>query len=219
MNDLAIASFEQAFFEYRANFKEPVAALWLGARQGEIITSLQKALLPWNVGLENVSLNASAKNVAELLWTFEIRSMSAVIQVGIGGVTINAFDPDWSRERDFVSLFQTAVDTLKVTAETNFQSQQTTFAFHVKPGLKPFRDIVGQFVNAKNLGAEDAVMFGVSVYHNDFLFVIDGSAVFPNSAFVKITRIFPGAARFDEMASAGYKDEEAVLSRLGLKPR
>jgi hypothetical protein len=60
-------------------------------------------------------------------------------------------------------------------------------------------------------------MFGVSAYYSDFSFVIDGSAVFPDSVFIKLNRIFHFATRFEEMAGTIYKDEEAVLRRLGLK--
>lgn len=67
------------------------------------------------------------------------------------------------------------------------------------------------------LGAEDASMFGVSAYYGDFSFVIDGSAMFPNGLFIKLTRGFQPGTRFEEMADTIYKDEEKVLRRLGFK--
>src|SRR2546422_11490634 len=105
--ELTIADIQQAFFEYRANFKEPIASFWYGARQGEIISALSKALSPWSVGLENISWNQAAKNLGEAQLTFAVPSLFAAIQVGIGALTINALNPDWSRVPLFVSLFQT----------------------------------------------------------------------------------------------------------------
>lgn len=216
-NGLPVADIQQGFFEYRANFKELITSFWHGARQGEIITALHKALSPWNVGLENISWNQGAKNLGEVQLTFGVPSLLAAIQVGVGAVTMNVLSPDWSRAPQFISLLQTGVDALKTTIEQEFQSQQATLGFHLKPGTKPFRDLLSQFVNARMLGSEDAVMFGVSVYYGDFLFVIDRSAVFPDGVFIKLVRIFPAATRSEEMAGTIYKDEETVLHRLGLK--
>ena len=109
------------------------------------------------------------------------------------------------------------MDTLKAIVGQDFQSQQTTLAFHVTPSTKPFRETLSEFVNTKLLGAESATMFGVSAYYSDFSFVIDGSAAFADSVFIKMTRIFQAPARFEEMAGMLYKDEGTVLGRLGLK--
>jgi hypothetical protein len=48
--DLIIADTQQAFFEYVANFKEPITPFWYSARQSEIISALHKALSPWHAG-------------------------------------------------------------------------------------------------------------------------------------------------------------------------
>jgi len=216
-DELTIADIQQSFFEYRADFKEPIVGFWFERRQGEIITALHRALSPWNVVLENITWNQAPKNAAEIQLTFGIPTLVAALQVGLGGLVMNAINPDWSRAPQFISLFQTGVDTLKGTVGQEFQSQQTTLGFHLKPGPKPFRGILSQLVNAKMLGREDATMFGVSAYSPEYSMVIDASATLPNGVFVKLIRIFPATARFEEMAGTIYKDEETALSRLGLK--
>ena len=167
--------------------------------------------------MENISWNQAAKNLGEAQLTFGVPSLLAAIQVGVAGLTMNVLNADWSRAPQFVSLLQTGVDTLKATIGQDLQSQQTTLGFHVRPGTKPFREILSQFVNAKLLGSEDAAMFGVSVYYRDFLFVIDRSAVFSDGVFIKLIRVFPAATRSEEMAGTIHKDEETVLHRLGFK--
>jgi hypothetical protein len=216
-DELTIADIQQAFFEYRANFKQPLTGLWYGGKQGEIIKALLKALSPWHVGLENVTWNQTAKNASEIQLTILVPSMVTNIQVGLGGLTMNALNPDWSRTPQFVSLFQTGLDALRATAQEEFQAQQTTLGFHVKPSKRPFRDILTGLVNTKALGGEDASMFGVSVYYGDYSFVIDGSAVFPGSVFIKLIRNFAPEKQFEEMAKTLYADEETVLHKLGLK--
>jgi len=216
-NEQSIAEIQQAFREYRANFKEPIASLWFGGRQGEIINKVHKALSPWNVGLDNIAWNATPKNLGELQITFGIPSLQACIQLGVGGLTLSAVNPDWSRATQFITLFQTGVDSLKDAVGQEFKSQQVTLAFHLKSGPKPFREILSQFVNSTALGGDDAEMFGVSVYGRDSLFLIDGSAVVPSGVFIRLVRTSASTTRFEEMAGTMYKDEKAVLNRLGLK--
>ncbi len=216
-DELSIAEIQAAFFEYRANFNEPIFAYWFERRHGEIVNALHKALAPWHVGLENVTWNQTPKNAGELQLTVGVPSLFSTIQVGLGGVTITVFNPDWSRAPELLSLLQTGLDAIKRSTAQNLQAQLTTLGFHVKPIGKPFKDIVGQFVNVKALGAADALMYGVSVYSNDCSFVIDSSGVIAGGAFIKLIRSFAPEARFEEMSKALRTDEEAVLRRLGLK--
>jgi len=216
-NELIVADVQQAFLEYRVNFKEPIVEIWYGGRQGETVKALLKALLPWHVGLENLTWNHSARNGSEIQLTFAVPSLLASIQVGLGGAIMTAFNPDWSRAPQFVSLFQTGLDALKTIAAQDLLSQQTTLGLHVKPSERPFREVLMRFVNTKALGSEDAIMFGVSVYHNDYSFVIDSSALFPGSVFIKLIRNFVANERFETMAKILLEDEENTLHRLGLR--
>lgn len=216
-NELTNADVQQAFLEYRASFKEPIIGFWFERRQGELVTAMHKAFSPWNVALENITWNQTPKNAGEIQLTFGVPKLVTAIQVGLGGMVINAINPDWSRAPQFISLFQTGADTVKGIIGQEFQSQQTTLGLHLKPGTRPFREILSQFVNAKMLGREDAIMFGLSAYSPESSVVIDQSALLPEGIFIKLAKTFPAASRFDEMAGTIYKDEEAVLHRLGLK--
>jgi len=121
-DELTIADIQQAFFEYRAIFKEPIADLWYGGKQGEIIKRLLTALSPWRVGLENVTWNQAAKNASEIQLTIGVPSLIAGIQLGLGGLTMSVANPDWSRAPQYVSLFQTGLDELRAGTGQNLQS-------------------------------------------------------------------------------------------------
>jgi hypothetical protein len=217
-DQLAIADIQQSFFEYRANFKEPIVAFWFERRHGEILGALYKALAPWHVGLQNITWNQGAKNASEIQFTFGVPSLLASMQVGIGGVTITATNPYWARAAELVSLFQAGLEALKESTAQELQSQLVTLGFHVKPvAEKSFKQILSQFVNTRALGAEDAAMYGVSVYSSDYSFVIDGSVVIPGGVFIKLLRNFSAETRFEQMAATLFEDEATVLRRLGLK--
>lgn len=215
--ELTTADIPQAFFEYQANFKEPITPLWYGARQGEVINAIHRALSPWRVDLADITWSQSARNLREAQLTFSVPSLFAAIHVGIGGLTMNALNPDWSRAPLLIPLFQAGLDAFKASTGQEIESQQTTLGFHVRPGPRPFREVLSEFVDAKALGSGDAKMFGVSVYYSDYSFVIDGSAIFPESVFIQLRRLFSGLARFEEMATKLREDEVRALQRLGLK--
>lgn len=216
--ELIVAEIQEAFFEYRANFKELITIFWSAGRQAEIVNAMQKALAPWRVDLENISWQQGAKNLREIQISFTVPSQFASIQVGIAGVTMTAFNPDWSRAPELLKLFGACVGALNGSTGQQFQFQQATLGFHIRPpAARPFREIMTQFVDAKALGSEDAAMFGLSTYYNDHSFVIDASGTVPGGAFVKIVRQFAVETNFETMAKMLYADEETVLKRLGLK--
>jgi hypothetical protein len=216
--ELVVADIQQAFFEHRANFKEPITVLWSGGRQAEIIDAMHKALAPWDVGVENIVWNQGARSLREVQLTFGVPSLAASIAVGVVGTTMTALNLDWSRAPTLVSMFQAGTDALTGITGQHLQSHQTTLGFHVKPPeARPFRKTVAQFVNPEALGSNDAAMFGVSVYYEDRSFVFDASAVVHGGLFVKLIRNFDSEKRFDEMAKTIHSDEERALRQLGLK--
>lgn len=214
--ELTVAEIQQSFFDYRAFFKEPVTSAWFG-KQGDAAKLILKVLAPWNVTLENVTWNREIKNFGETLLTFAVPSLSTNINLGMGAIGINAVNPYWDNAKALLSLFQTAVTGIKASISAEIQTQQAAIAFHVKPGVHPFGKIMGQYVDTKILDADDALMMGISVYKNDYSFVIDNSALFSEFAFVRLTRIFPASTSFEEMAATLYKDEDRILKLLGMK--
>ena len=95
--ELAVAEIHQPFFEYRANFKEPIIIFWTAGRQAEIVNAVHKALAPWHLSLENITWNQTPRNASEVQLTFAVVSLLVTIQVGVGGVYVSGVNPDWSR--------------------------------------------------------------------------------------------------------------------------
>jgi hypothetical protein len=216
-DELPIADIPFGFLEYRANYQEPIAPLWIGLQQGKMVNALLKALATWQVGLESFSWNQGAKNLGEAQLNVIVPSLNSGIQIGIRGLTITIQNADWSRAATFGSFFQAVVEALKQGIGQGLVGQQATLGFHVKPGAKPFREVFNQYINAKALASEDAVSFGVSVYKKDYSFVMDSSVNFPGGVFVKLIRNFTADKQFEEMTIILRRDEEQVLNFLGLK--
>jgi hypothetical protein len=213
---LPIADIPVGFFEYRATFTEPIFSAWYEGKL-TLVKEMYKVLQPWGVDLEKVSWNATPRNLKEAQVTFAVPNPAALVNINIGGLTIIANNADWSQAPALSSLTKVVVNSVVSIGSTGVGSHQTVLGFHVKPGPRPFRDIMKHFVDAKALGKEDAASFGVGLYSADYSLIIDNSAVLPEGIFVKITRLFPAATHFEEMASILWKDEEGLLHRLGFR--
>jgi hypothetical protein len=213
---LPIADIPAGFFEYRATFKEPILSAWYEGKQ-TLVKEMYKVLLPWGMDLEKVSWNATPRNLKEAQVMFAVPNPPVLVNVGIGGVTIVAQNAEWSQASALTALFQAVVDGVTKIGSTELEAHETVLGFHLKPGPKPFRDVMNQFIDAKALGREDASMFGLGFYSADHSLIIDKSAVVPDGVFVKITRMFTAATRFEEMAAILWKEEEGLLHRLGFR--
>ncbi len=116
-----------------------------------------------------------------------------------------------------IALFQVVLSNVLRITEASLESRQAVLGFHIKPGPRPFGDIMRQFVNVGAFGDESLTMVGVGLYGSQYSLILDNSAVIPNGLFVKITRVFTSATGFEEMASILWKDEEHLLRTLGFR--
>ena len=128
-----------------------------------------------------------------------------------------ANDAEWSQASVLISFFQTVIANLLRVGETEIQSHQTVLGFHLKPGPKPFREVMKQFINTRALGKEDASMYGMALYGDEHSILLDNSLALAGGLFVRITRVFPPVTSFDEIAAILWKDEEDLLHRLGFR--
>ncbi len=215
-----VAEVPIGFFEYHAIFEEPIFAAWFGkdAARGTLTTGMYKILTPWGIDLSKITVNLNPKNMQEIQTSFTTSNPPALINLGMGGVAFIVQNAEWSKAPMLVSMFQTVLNHLKTTVPTELGSQQTILGFHVKPGPKPWREVMQRFVNAKALGVEeDASTYGVGAYGVKFSVLLDNSLALPGGLFVKITRVFPAETHFEEMSSILWKDEEGMLGRLGFR--
>jgi hypothetical protein len=215
---LPIAEIPNGFFEYHATFKEPIFAAWFHERAtGELTTGMYKILTPWGIDLSKATFSQSPKNLQEVQMSFSTGNPPVLISLGLGGVDFIAQNANWSHVHVLVPMFQTVLDHLKSTVPTEIGFQQTILGFHVKPGPRPFREVMQQFVNSTALGNEEASMYGVGTYGPTYSLLMDNSLAITGGLFVKITRVFPVETGFEEMASILWKDQEGILGRLGFR--
>lgn len=213
---LPLADVPLGFLEYRATFSEPIFSAWYEGKS-HLIREVYEVLLPRGIDLEKVSWNPTAKNLKEAQITFSVPSPSVIANIGIGDLTIIANNADWSQAAALSSLFHDVLGSVLRVGNTKVHTQQTVLGFHVKPGPKPFREVLKQFINTRALGKEDASMYGMVLYGAEHSILIDNSLTIAEGLFVRITRVFPGNTSFEEMAAILWKDEDGFLRRLGFR--
>ena len=174
-------------------------------------------MLPFGIDLEKVSGSENPRNLKEAQVTFAVAKPAVLITIGLGGVTILANNADWSEAPALIALVQTVLSNVLRATEAKLESHQAVVGFHIKPGPKPFGDVMKRFVDVGAISAEKPTMIGVGLYGPEYSLILDNSINVPGGLFVKITRVFPSATGFEEMASILWKDEENLLRTLGFR--
>lgn len=213
MIDRAIADIPESYLEYRAEFAPPMFEVW--TLPNPLVAALHSSLRKWNVGMGEITWNKDAGTYKDLQITFTVSKMNALIKFGVDSATFIAVNPDWPEAPALTELFETAMRTIQQTSKGQIASQWLALAMHVKPGPKPFRDLMAMLVNTGALGPGQ--MYGVSVYQQDSSFVIDKSARYPDCVFVRLQRTFGPSISFSEIAKTVYEDESRALGLLGLE--
>jgi len=212
---LPIADVPVGFFEFHAEFKEPIFAAWFG--KDAPTQGMYKLLTPWGLDLSKVTFNTNPKNLQEIHASFATTGPPVVVNLGLGGVAFVVQDANWSQAPRLLPMLEAVLNHLKTTIPTEISSQKTILGFHVKPGPKPFHEIMQQFVNGKAFGTEDIATYGVAAYGPTYTILMDNSLAVPGGLFVKITRVFPVDMPVNEIASILWKDEEGLLHNLGFR--
>jgi len=213
MVDIASPGIPESYFEYRADFSEPIFEVW--TVPNPLVYSLFSTLKRWNVGLGDVAWNKDPSSYKDVQLTFNVPKMNAIVRVGLDAATFIAVNPDWSKAPALVELFEAAMSGIQQTARVEVASQEIALGMHVTPGERKFGDAMAKLVNTELLGS--AQTYGISAYREDSSLVIDKSVKYEGGIFVRLHRKFPATTAFTEVAMALYKDEVKALELLGVQ--
>ncbi len=212
MHETTGARISDSYFEYKADFLNPVFDAW--AEPNPLARSLFQSLRKWGITLADVSWSKEPRNLKEIQLTISVLQMNAAVQLGVDSAIFLASNADWSRAPALVELFDTAMASIRQVSGAQLASQETVLAFHLVPGQEDLGRLTQNLVNADILGP--ARMYGISLYREDSSLVIDGSLRYVGGIFMRINRRFSESTSFSEIAATLYKDELRSLDLLGL---
>ena len=217
MAERTLAEVQLSLFEYRANFQDPIFAAF--ERPGIIADALYRSFRQWNVGFENIIWKALPVNANEVQLVCELLNKRITFSVMLGVTSMLVTNPSWSEGALIAAIASSGMSAVQASTGGVTNQQAVTLAMHLKPDGKSAREVTARFQAIKTgPGIDNALKgLGFSVYGHDISWLVDLSAVYPGSLFVRTNRVFGPSTPFDEIARAVKKDEDSILDILELR--
>lgn len=212
------ARFPLSFFEYNATFVNPAFLLW--ARHGDAITSIFGALSRFGFDLGNIKVKDQEPALKERTIRLDLPVQKLVIEINAGGYSLNVNNPNWNQAEFVASVAEELTKVLFTSCNTTVLNSRVSLAIHIIPEGEERSKIALPFIQqvmiSKFLDTQPTA-YGFSVAGEDYLFVMEASAVYPdNGIFVRLIRNFKGAVAFSDVSKRLFADEQRALETLGL---
>lgn len=211
------AQIHEAFFEYRATYKEPFFDLL--QFHTKVKAAIFRALGDWSISLSNVTGKQNPANDGEVETNFALPGGKVIFKVGLGSCNLVVSNADWTQVETISKIANASVAAVLETTGVLIDRQLTTIAMHLKPDSGSLRDITSRFVNvdASKLPTGQVKVFGLSIYTESTSWVMDASNFYADSLFLRIGRSFGPAVSFGEIASQLNEEERRFLDLVELE--
>lgn len=206
------AEIPESYFESRFEFAKPILENWNSPVS--IVGKLLPSISPLGVGLGNVTWEKDPKTFQDISISFNFAKVNAALRIGLDSAICSAINPDWGDAPALLNVFGIGISALKENLKLSIVNVDSSLAFHVQCEEIEVLAKVANFVKPDILGAADC--YGVSVYTDNFNFVIDRSLRYPKALFVRIFRKFKGDVLLEELAAKLLQDETDILDKLDL---
>lgn len=204
-----------AFLEFQAVYGIPNFEI---SRGSAAMSAVFEAFRPWHITLTNVSVKQHPANVGEAAIIFSLENGRITLSVGIGASTLLVKNPDWSQEQLISQIATAGLQALQSGSGVSFRQYLLTLVMHVQPERRTLREVSADFLSLKSpkISGPTIKARGLSVYADDFSWVVDSSAMYEGALFLKILRSFEASTSFSEMAAALREDQGELLGSLHL---
>lgn len=206
------AEIPESFFESRFEFTHPIIESW--NNQIGTVGAILPALKSFGVSLADVTWEKDPKTFKDIAVYFNVLKLNAGLKIGLDWAVCTAANPDWADAPVLLSIFEQGMSALKKHLKVGVLTVDCSLAFHVQCKAADLFAKVSGFVRPELLGTGSS--YGVSLYADNFNYVIDKSVRFDKALFIRIFRRFQGDISFEELAAALLKDETDILNKLDL---
>ena len=206
-----------SFLDYRVFYQEPVFDLW--ERRGAVALALFRAFRPWNVMPENINRSPNPSDSGDSLVSVELLNKRVVFNVGLSSAGVVFTNPAWEDQEQVLAIASAGIEAVRSSLTVSMSRQVVSLAMHLQPQGRSILDITSNFVRptAAFAGQETPKAFGFSVYSENAGWVVDRSALYPDTLFIRLTRGFPPDQLLEELANTLRADEGNTLDILKLK--
>ncbi len=216
MADKIVAQAQAPFFLYRLLFKDPLFDL---QKLDDVAAKAAfTAFRQWDVSLEHVTFKDDAKNLAEEATNFTLFGGRATFSIAPGGCALGVVNPNWSEAGVIAKIAMAGTGAVLNAVRAEADRQFGSIIMHLTPAAGTIGDLTAKFIKFDvNKLVGQPQCYGFSVHRDDLLWVVDKSAAFQNSLFVRMDRWFRSEDSFEHIAIQLRDDETKVLDLLGLE--
>jgi hypothetical protein len=217
MGDKIPASVQAPFFGYELSFKDKLFDL--DKLDNVASKAAFEAFRPWNVRLENVTFQENAPNLAEEATNFNLLNGKVTFRVKPGGCHVAVANASWTDAPIVIPIVTAGTHAVLKATGAGIENQRATIGMHLTPQSGSALDVVSRFVrfDAKAIVGVSAQALGMAVHWDNSVWVIDKSALFENSIFVRLDRSFGADDSFEQIAMLLNDDERKLLDSFGLE--
>lgn len=208
---------QSPLFLYRLLYRDPIFDL--EKLDDKAVSAAYAAFRPWNVSLENITFKDNPANLGEEATNFNLLGGRIIFSINAGGCGLLVANPSWS-DVDWISKIAAAgIEAILRSTGAEAERQFGSLTMHLTPATGTIQENTSHFlrIDTNRLPGGPIQSFGFSVYRDDFTWVVDKSAFFPNSLFLRMERFFSPDSSFEQIAGRLHEDEEIVFDLLGLK--
>ncbi|MBL8218687.1 MAG: hypothetical protein JNL62_05640 [Bryobacterales bacterium] len=176
-----------------------------------------KVLLPfrkYGVELRDITFNPNPGNLSEQSIVITLRTISAVVKIGLDSLIVFTNNPSWDSMEQFLVTIDAVLRDFRSVIGRPPLRQEGELALHIMAdgGLHNAGG-TARLIHQELLG--EAQFYAVGVYREDSALVIDKSTAHENAVFLKIQRSFEGSVAFSEAFPKLLSDELAALRLIG----
>jgi hypothetical protein len=214
MADKIPALVQLPLFGHRTLFRDPVLDV-----DDKALSAVYTAFKPWHISLENITFKENPASLGEEATNFSLLGGRFLFSINVGGCGVLVKDPNWSEANLVMSIAGAGIGAVLEATDAVVDKQLASLTMHLTLKTGTIREITSRFVNldADQFPGGPLKSFGFSLYREDFTWVVDASAAFLNSLFLRMDRWFRPDIPLEQIARQLHEDENRVLDLLGLE--
>ena len=198
-----------SFAEYEANFRRPVLAM-LALDRVTVVQRIFDSWEPWKLTLNNVEVKSDG-NLAEQAITFKLSEKGIALILTAVGFRFTKENATWSAAEETQAILHAAKTAVMDATNMELTSQAFTIALHFQPTTKRNTLVLAPLFtdHLSQVFASEPTVYATSVRWKDRLVSIDGSAVYANGIFLRLSHTFDGFASLEQILERGF-DQSAT---------
>jgi hypothetical protein len=205
-----------SYFEFSADFDQPVVALWLD--RATVVQAMFAALKPWDLSVDDVEPITTGKPSEQGI-NFKLSKKKVSFFFGPAGCRLTWDNADWLSAEEIIKILDAAVSTLRAVAGVALSKQRALIALHIQPKKLHFVELLKPFISAQlsALEQDEVTTSAMVVKWKHRKVTIDGSGALANAIFLRFEREFDARTSYQDIAAQLKADEEQLLKLIGLE--